>query len=73
MQIHTIETPNGDKLYVGDRAMALLEAGIASIEGIELNAKASDGVEITFGCIFDKADAVKLERYLEDHPTPDTW
>lgn len=49
---------------------ALINSGVVHVEDGYYVGKASDGEWVTIGWTGDTDDA---ERYLKDHPTPDTW
>lgn len=57
-----IPTPILDGLILG--------GAVYVSEHDELIGIAADGVEVHIGNVHDKPAA---ERYLADHPTPDTW
>lgn len=58
-------------LKPGPKLQALIDSGIARLEGTDYVATAADDVIVSLACIYDKAATV--EAYLGEHPTPDTW
>ena len=59
----------------GPLLQALLDSGIAYLsEYGNYLAVASDGIEIVLsGPLYEDSDADHAERYLNDHPTEETW
>jgi len=52
---------------------SLIAADVVRTDGIEYIGRASDGVEVTIGCVLTDKDLVRLEAWLRDYPTPDKW
>lgn len=48
----------------------LIVAGLAWYEGTMLMGRASDGAVVCLGSVGNEA---VTKRYLEEHPTPETW
>ena len=57
----------------GKKVQKLIDSGIAWFEHEELVAVAGDGVMVSLGVIWTQKDLDSVERYLDAHPTPDTW
>jgi len=55
---------------VGPKAQALLNSGVMWEEDGAVVAKASDGVIVSIGHIYNWA---AIEAYLTSYPTPDVW
>ena len=49
---------------------SLIASGLLKMDGDWIVGMAADGVEVVIGDL-DGVD--RVEVYLEDHPTPDTW
>ena len=54
----------------GKRLQALIDTGIACLEGTDYVALASDGTKVSLG---DCSTCNDIEDYLASNPTPDTW
>lgn len=57
----------------GKHVQKLINQGLAWFEGEELVAVASDKVKVSLGVIWTQKDLDTVEKYLDAHPTPDTW
>ena len=55
---------------MGPRLAALLEAGTVRSDGREYTATASDGTDVTLGCVGEES---AVEFYLRSHPAPSDW
>lgn len=53
------------------RLQGLIEAGHVWVEDGVIVGRAADGVTVELGYTWEGPEAI--ERYLADHPTPDTW
>jgi len=52
------------------KLQSLLKSKKVWVEDGEYVGKSKDGTEVTLGSVGDERT---VERYLKDHPTPDTW
>ena len=57
---------------IGARLQVLIDQGKAYLDGNEAVGIAADGVEVSLGDVCG-SNSQQVERYLESHPSPDTW